>query len=215
MEQFYIICAGIGGTLLVCQFLLGLLGLGGHHEFGGDHDVGADHELGGDHEVGHDADHADAHHEHAHEHGGHAWFVGLLTFRTVACAVTFFGLGGWIAVRQPNFDGPQSLLLALPAGGAALFAVAWLMRSLSRLQAQGNVRIDRSVGKTGTVYLTVPGQKAGVGKVHLNLQNRTVEYQAVTSKESLPTGAQVVVVGVVSADTVEVAPGQSGRTDHA
>jgi hypothetical protein len=89
------------------------------------------------------------------------------------------------------------------------------MRSLSRLQAQGNVRIDRSVGKTGTVYLTVPGKKAGVGKVHLNLQNRTVEYQAVTSQEPLPSGAHVVVVGVVSADTVEVAPSASGRTDHA
>src|SRR5262249_35854696 len=156
MEQFYIICAGIGGTLLVFQFLLGLLGLGGPHEFGGDHDVGADHEVGGGHEVGHDTDHADAHHEHGHEHGGHAWFVGLLTFRTVACAVTFFGLGGWIAVRQPNFEGPPSLLFALPAGGAALFAVAWLMRSLSRLQAQANVPIDPSVGHTRTLYLTVP-----------------------------------------------------------
>ena len=215
METFYIVCAALGATLLVCQFVLGLLGLSGDHEFGGDHDIGTDHEFGGGHEVGHDAGHAGEHHEHGHGHHGSTWFAGLLTFRTLAAAITFFGFGGWLAVRQEQFAGPQSLLFALVAGGAALFVVAWLMRSLSRLQAEGNVRIDRSVGKTGTVYLPVPGQKAGLGKVHLNLQNRTVEYQAVTSQESLPSGAKVVVVGVVSADTVEVAPSVSGSTGHA
>lgn len=203
METFYIACAAVGGTLLVCQFVMGLVGLGGDHEFGGGHDLSADHEIG----------HADGHADHGHE-GAQAWFVGVLTFRTLAAAVTFFGLGGWLAMRQEPFSGPQSLLFALVAGGAALFAVAWLMRSLSRLQAEGNVRIERSVGKTGTVYLPVPGKKAGVGKVQLNVQNRTVEYQAVTSQEPLPTGAKVVVVGVVSSDTVEVAPSESGGSNH-
>jgi hypothetical protein len=208
MESFYIACAAVGGTLILCQFLLGLLGLG-HHELGGDHDMGGDHDVGADHDTGH----GEGHHEHGHG-GGHAWLVGVLTFRTLAAAVTFFGLGGWLAVKQEHFAGPQSLLFAIVAGGAALFAVAWLMRSLSRLQAEGNVHIDRAVGKTGTIYLPVPGNKAGAGKVHLNLQNRTVEYQAVTSENPLPTGAKVVVVGVVSADTVEVAPSQSGGSSH-
>src|SRR5262249_29953544 len=136
MEQFYIICAALGGTLLVCQFVLGLLGMGGHHEFGGDHDFSADHDVG----------HADGHHDQGHE-GASYWYVGLLTFRTLAAAITFFGLGGWLATKQEQFAGPQSLLFALLAGGAALFAVAWLMRALSRLQAEGNVRIERSVGQ--------------------------------------------------------------------
>ena len=66
--------------------------------------------------------------------------------------------------------------------------------------------MDRAVGKGGTVYLPIPGQKAGTGKVLLNLQNRTVECQAITADKELPTGASVVVVAVISADTVEVAP---------
>ena len=65
-------------------------------------------------------------------------------------------------------------------------------------------RIDRAVGCTGTVYLRVPGAKGGAGKVHLALQNRTVEYQAVTAGEEIPTGKPVKVVAVVNADTVEV-----------
>jgi hypothetical protein len=190
MATFFIVCAAAGGTLLVCQVLMGLLGLGGHHDFGGGHDVGAEH---------------DVHHEVGHEHED-SWYVGLLTFRTLAAAITFFGLGGWLATTREGLGAPLELAIALAAGGGTMFLVAYLMRSLARLQAEGTVRIERSIGTTGTVYLPVPAQKAGVGKVHLNLQNRTVEYQAVTANAQLPTGAKVVVVGVVSADTVEVAP---------
>jgi hypothetical protein len=52
----------------------------------------------------------------------------------------------------------------------------------------------------------VPGQRAGVGKVTLKLQNRTVEYQALTPYQQLPTGSKVVVTAVLGPDTVEVAP---------
>lgn len=207
MEQFYLACAALGGTLLVCQFVMGLLGFGGHHEFGGgDHDLGVDHDVAGH----------DGHHDAGHD-SAHAWFVGLLTFRTIAAAVTFFGLGGYLALSREGLNTlPLSLGVALAFGGGAMFLVAWLMRSLARLQAEGTVRIERSVGKQGTVYLPVPAQKAGVGKVHLNLQNRTVEYQAVTAKDQLSSGSKVVVVGVISADTVEVArAGENGSPNHA
>jgi hypothetical protein len=63
-------------------------------------------------------------------------------------------------------------------------------------------------------YLSIPGAKAGVGKVHVNQLNRTVEYKAITAQEQLPTGAKIVVVSVVGADTVEVAPANQG-TAHA
>ena len=197
MESMYLICALVGGTLLACQFLLSVLGLGGHHDVGG-HDL---HDVGG-----HDApagDHADTHDSHAESLA--TWFVSLLTFRTLVAALTFFGLAGLAGTREWE-EGPTSFLVALAAGAAALFLVATLMRSLSRLKAEGTVRMDRAVGKSGTVYLRIPGQKAGAGKATLNLQNRTVECQAITAHRELPTGAQVVVVAVVGPDTVEVAP---------
>ena len=43
------------------------------------------------------------------------------------------------------------------------------------------------------------------GKVTLRLQNRTVEYQALTPHGALPTGSPVVVTAVLGPDTVEVA----------
>ena len=56
MSLLYVICAAVGGTALVCQFLLSLFGLHGHHDVPGDlpDDVSGDfaHDAGG-------GDHAD------------------------------------------------------------------------------------------------------------------------------------------------------------
>jgi membrane protein implicated in regulation of membrane protease activity len=139
--------------------------------------------------------------------------VGVLTFRSLVWALTFFGLVG--LATSSYLEWPLDLLAASVAGVGTLYLVGLLMRSLHQLRAEGTARIERSVGKTGTVYLKVPGQRAGAGKVTLNLQNRTVEYQAITSQQELPTGAKVVVVAVIGPDTVEVMPAtDSGSLPH-
>jgi hypothetical protein len=192
MDLLFLVCAIVGGTLLICQFALGLLGFG-HHDVGG-HDIHV--------EAPHDADHG---HDHDADHDhGHSWFVGVLTFRAVVAALTFFGLAGMAATSR-GLEPLPSLGVALAAGAGALALVAFLMRSMARLRAEGNVRIDRAVGHTGTVYLSIPGHKAGAGKVHLKLQNRIVEYQAITALDELPTGSLVVVVSIAGPGTVEVA----------
>jgi hypothetical protein len=196
-ETIYLTCALVGGTLLVCQVLLGLLGFGDHHDTDTDHDFHA--------ETGHDA-----HGGHGHgDHDAHSsWFVGLLTFRSVVAALTIFGLTGLAATVNFGLEPPASLAAAVAAAAATLFAVASLMRALHRLKADGTARIERAVGQSGTVYLTIPGQKAGVGKVLLNVQNRTVEYQALTPRQPLPTGSKVVVTAVLGPATVEVIPAE-------
>jgi hypothetical protein len=195
METLFIICAIVGGTLLVCQFLLSLIGIG-HHDMDPGHDVG-----GGDAD-GHDG--ADEHHHGGvHDHGT-AWYVGVLSFRALTAAVTFFGLGG-IASSGEGRSSFISLAVAISTGLAALFLVAFIMRSLHKLKAEGTIRFDRAVGATGTVYLTIPAKKGGTGKVTLVMQNRTIECQAITDGEELATGRKVVVVGVIGPGTVEVA----------
>jgi hypothetical protein len=218
METVYWICALVGGTLIVCQFVLTLLGIGGDHDVGG-HDVGGHdfgghgHDVGGHDVGGHDAAHGHA--DHDAKQGGHStWFFSLLTVRTVVAGLAFFGLAG-LAAREAEVEPLPALGLAVGAGFLAVFIVGTLMRSLSRLNVDGTVRIERSVGAAGTVYLKVPANREGVGKVHVSVHSRTVEYKAITSQQELPTGAKVVVVGVVSSDTVEVSPvSQMEKTAH-
>ena len=195
MEKVYLGCAVLGGTVMVCQFLLTLLGLGDHGDMAIDHDV--------PHDFGHD--HAGAAHGADHEHD-QGWFVGILSFRALVAAVTFFGLGGMIGTASDKIDdGLQPFWLAVAFGISAMVLVAWMMRGLSKLRADGTMRIDRTVGATGTVYLPVPGELAGTGKVTLTVQGRTVELAAVTEGNPLPTGSKIVAVAVVNPSTVEVA----------
>jgi di/tricarboxylate transporter len=185
---------------MVLQSLLGLLGLGGDHgdtdghDFA-DHDGG--HDLGG-HDSGPDG--------HGQQGSASTFIFQLLSLRTVAAALTFFGLSGLAASHFFPGDQFTPLGLALLAGMSALVVVAMILRSFRKLEADGTVRIRRAIGQVGTIYLRVPGQKAGTGKITLQIQNRTVELQAQTAGETLPTQARAVVVAIVSPDTVEVAP---------
>ncbi|AMV22878.1 hypothetical protein VT84_00605 [Gemmata sp. SH-PL17] len=180
METVFLVCAITGGTLVVCLLVAGMIG------FGGDHDTG--------HDTTHDG---------PHEKGVGNWFFGMLSVRTLTSALLFFGLGG-LTARYYGADDLAAFSAALASGAAALYFVATAMNALKQLKADGTVRVERAVGCTGTVYLRVPAAKEGSGKVHLMLQNRTVECQALTAGNELATGKPIKVVAVISSDTVEV-----------
>ena len=146
--------------------------------------------MAGDHHVGHGEE--------------SAWFLGVLTFRTVSAALAFFGLVGIIGQRA-ELETLPTLMAASAAGLAALFLVGWIMKFLARLNIDGTVRIERALGCSGTVYLPIPAGNTGQGKVQITVLNRTMECKA-TAKDALPTGAKIVVVAIVDSDTVEVAP---------
>ena len=210
MSDVFIVCACVGGTVLVVQFVLALIGLGGDAlSVDVPHDIG--HDFGGDFHGDVSGDfHGDAAEMHGAEHSGHdaahhgsTWLFGVLSFRTIVAALAFFGLAG-LAAQSAEATTSTALLVAVAAGAAAMFAVYGMMRGLRELRAEGTVRIHRAPGQHGAVYLRIPGNQSGSGKIQLNLQNRTMEYLAVTSGPELPTGTRVVVVGVVNPTTLEV-----------
>jgi hypothetical protein len=160
--------------------------------------------MGDSHDGGMEFDHGEGGGDHGIEqHQSSTWFFGIVTFRTVIAAITFFGLAGMTALTKQVAEGP-SLAIAGLAGFAAMYAVHWMMRQLAGLRSDGSVRIERAVGMTGNVYLRVPASHQGAGKIHVNLQNRTVELTAWTDQSELPTGATVLVTRVVGPDSVEV-----------
>jgi membrane protein implicated in regulation of membrane protease activity len=217
MDSIFFWCAIVGGTVLVCQFVMTLIGLGdGHPDFDAGGAVHFDHfDAGSAGHAGHAdaAGHVDGGDQAAHHDS--TWFFGIITFRTLVAAVTFFGLAGlWAGEQEVQPLGV--LVIAVGAGIAAMFGVYYVMRSLTKLDTDGTLRIERAVGKPGTVYLPVPANKSGAGKIHIKLQNQLVELQAMTPHDRLPQGANVVVTSVIGPDTVEVAlPTPTEVTAHA
>jgi hypothetical protein len=186
--------------------LMTVLGLAGETmdvDLPDDVDASGDLDLGGDvaGDIDVDVD-ADAAGETGH---GSSWLFGVLSFRTLVAAVTFFGLGGWAATGA-GFEPVMQVVVGLAAGAAAMYGVYWLMRLIYSLKAEGTVRVGHTLGRPGTVYLRVPGHRSGTGKVQLSVQKRTMEYLAMTAGDELPTGAAVKVVNVITSNTVEVEP---------
>ena len=87
---------------------------------------------------------------------------------------------------------------AFGAGVGMMLLVAWLFSLQAKLHQDGNVRPEGAVGKNARVYLTVPGQNSGKGKITVSLQERTAEYAAVTDGTELPTGTDVIVERMVN-----------------
>lgn len=191
LDYIYLGCASVGGTILVIQFLMMILGLGGDAAgFDGDLDVSDGVDFSGNSISV--ADH------------GSTFLFSVISFKTVVAAMTFFGLAG-LATNAEDMSPLMGFVISLVAGGAAMFIVHGLMQVMYKLNANGAIRIQRSLGQSGTVYIPISGNNSGEGKIQLRLQNRIVELRAVTSHpELLPVGAKVVVSKLVTPLTVEV-----------
>lgn len=128
-----------------------------------------------------------------------------LSFRTAVAFMTFFGLAGMMALNA-GFSPVLSLALACLAGAVAFWLVGLAMFQVSRLRSSGNVDIANAVGAEARVYLRVPAERSGEGRVTVPIQGRTMQYRALTRGPELATGSLCRVVAVHAGDTLEVEP---------
>lgn len=129
----------------------------------------------------------------------------ILTLRTV---MAFFVSFGWMGVSLAGGTLPPwaQMLISIGFGLVMMVLVAFLMWGIYRLQSDGTADNHNALGSSGTVYLTVPAERVGHGKVNVMLQGSYVERDAVTDeKEPLPYGTEVVVTGVSGENTLVVA----------
>lgn len=205
MHQFFLICATIGGTILVLRLVLSLLGLGFEHadvDLGAVGDTHPDVVGGLGHGVGVDA--AEVGHSHLSDLGK------IFTFQAIVSFLAFFGIGG-LSAEEAGQGPALSVFIATATGLLAVFLLGYFLRSLQRLQNDGTVRIERSVGLAGTVYLRIPAQGGGLGKVTLPIQGRTIEVLARTEGPELRLGEPVIVTRVLDSRTIEVASPQAAQ----
>ena len=193
MEKIFLYSAIFGCTLVGLQVILQVFGL-----FDTD---AADAMDGADAQDSMDAGAADA---DADPHGS-SLFFGILSFKALCAFAGMFGLVG-LVMAETDAAVHMQVMVATGGGVLAMFGVAWMMRVLASLQSSGAVRMRNAVGRTGTVYLKVPGQGAGVGKVTIEIQGRSMEFPAITEGDEIATGRRVTIVSVEGDETLRVVP---------
>ena len=115
---------------------------------------------------------------------------------------------GWSAILlQPSIPSwPVLILVSVIIGVALVAGVMYLFKWLASMQQSGNINLEKAAaGSEGTVYLTIPGARAGKGKVQITISGAVREYDAVYEGESaLKTGTPIRVVDVIDSNTLLV-----------
>lgn len=131
---------------------------------------------------------------------------GLRLF-TVRGMVAFFSVGGWAGLSAYSLTDNTfaAIITAVIFGSLALLLVAWFFKWAASLHANGMLNMDSAVGKIGEVYITIPANMSGTGKVNVVIQERLTEAEAVTECDRpLKFGERVRVTGVTMGSTLIV-----------
>ena len=180
--------------VFVIQTVMTFLGAAGDSDF----DINTDVDAGAGTDAALDVDVAA--NEAAHAGSG----MNLLTFRNF---INFLIGFGWTAILLKDSIPATGLrmLIAILVGIVLVAIVMLLFKWLTDMQQSGNINVFKSaVDCEGTVYLTIPGERAGEGKVQITINNSVREYAAVTDGPTLKTGQRIRVVEAVSSNTLLV-----------
>ncbi len=191
-------------VILILQTVLLLFGLG--------HNADADSDA----DFGHDGDFVDMDHDGIPDdidddiggiHGAHTHDAGLRLF-TVRGIVAFFAVGGWAGIAALELGASEfiSVVAAILLGLVALIVVALFFKWALSLRYDGTTDLKNAVGRSAEVYITVPANHGGKGKINVVIQERYVEMEAVTDEDTaIKYGERVRVTAMADSNTAIVA----------
>ena len=127
--------------------------------------------------------------------GGDTAFGNIFTIRNGVSFLMGLSWGGLMAYDWGLTHIALVVLVGLVVGAFFTGINMGLLALLAMLKHEGNVRIENTVGQSGTVTLAVPKGRSGVGKVSVSVQGRLMEYHAITDGEALRRNSAVAVLG--------------------
>ena len=133
---------------------------------------------------------------------------GAIQLFTIRNMVNFLLGVGWGGVCLSGVIENRFLLAvaAIFCGCIMVGAFIIMYKQLMKLEGHGSYRIEESVGQVCEVYLRIPGQRSGSGKVQISFQGSVQELPAQTEGDAISSGTKVRVTQVVDKALLIVAP---------
>ena len=208
LQQIFFIIGASTTIILTLQMILALIGIGQSEtdisDGGIDVDTGADVDFDAD--VGNDIGSVVTDAVHASHAQSNFDAQGLRLF-TIRGIVTFFMVGSWIGfiLDKMGVNLVMTFVGAFIAGSVSLYFMAKIIQLLLGLQADGTVKIRNALGQVGQVYIRIPANEQGMGKVNVTVQEQLREFDAVTeSEEMIKTGEMVYITDVRAGNVLVV-----------
>jgi membrane protein implicated in regulation of membrane protease activity len=123
-----------------------------------------------------------------------------LQFLTLKNLVGFFTIFSWtgIACSEAGFSQGLTLFISALAGLLMVVLMAGLYYLMSKASADGTMKIEKAIGQSGEVYLTVPAKRKSMGKVQIKVSGALRTLEAMTDDDQdLPTGKIITVSKIV------------------
>jgi membrane protein implicated in regulation of membrane protease activity len=121
-------------------------------------------------------------------------------FLSIKNLIAFFTIFGWtgIACIHGEVSLVVTIVLSLLAGLVMMVIMATIMYYMAKLAENGSLDLNNAKGKTGTVYLPVPGNRKGQGQIQVKVQGFQTLDAMTDEAETIPTGTLVEVVDVIN-----------------
>jgi len=131
---------------------------------------------------------------------------GAIQLFTVRNFVNFFlGIGwGGVCFSQSIHNTTLLALVALLTGCLFVGVFILMFRQLMRLEHNGSFDIREAVDQVADVYLRIPGQRQGEGKVQFSFHGSVQELPAITDGAPIPSGQKVRVREIIGQHTLLV-----------
>jgi len=157
---------------------------------GGDKDIDAVAEFDGDIDIDHDYHGADL--------SGHTGFGDyFLSFKTIMSFLTMFSWVGIIGLYS-QLAAILTIIISIIAGFLMMISVSVLLYYLNQLQYSGTMEFKNAIGQDGEVYITIPANKSGVGKVQVKVQGSLRTLDAVTEEQNpIKTKSKIEVINIL------------------
>jgi membrane protein implicated in regulation of membrane protease activity len=88
------------------------------------------------------------------------------------------------------------ILLSLAVGVLFVFLFFLIIRQVQKLAEDNSFKISNTLNKTAEVYLTIPENKTGKGKIMVSINGAFHELDAMTEKEKIPSGSVAKIVKI-------------------
>ncbi|MDY2607182.1 MAG: hypothetical protein SOV90_04530 [Lachnospiraceae bacterium] len=182
----------------------GMHGIGLDHDISGIHGAGCGHDISGVH--GTDLNHGELDYSHIsaddasthHDAGDNLESFRLFTMQGI---IGFFCMFSWASIAGIANDmqpGP-AILIGFVLGFILMFVVAVIIKYSYRLAQDGTFDIRDTLGVNATVYLPIPPDKSGQGKVNVMVSERMVELNAITESDTvISTGETVRIIDIIN-----------------
>jgi len=171
----YWIMAGVASLIFIIQTIMTFIGLG-------------------------DSDGLDADFE------GDTHFEGPFQLFSIRNLINFFLGFGWGGICFYNTFSSQLWRIFFAFLTGVLFVVLFffIIKQFLKLGKDNTFHIKDTLGKAADVYLAIPEEKSGKGKIQISVKGAFHEIDAMTEGERIPTGGKAEVISMIDSQTVLV-----------